>query len=400
MFKKLWLSITGIWWGLIYLLNGIGLLQTAKDMFDNKGRIVNAINAIVAWQWLPLTLFVIGVAVLVFDRLGWIGRKPKTDNREHPPQALSPDHAAPRFRIESGPTVEASHSTNIWGGGPVRFLHPAVWVSSTVTNCKAYLVRIERGDEKWPVNEQLTFSPSESHDSLAKTLHPGIEYTLDVLVIRSGGGIHVCNEKRDWRRWPRLGDIFSEPREYLLTVAIAGDGVNAQNFFLRFDWTGNWQTSWLTLEDPATAASSRIVRRSPPAPEYSQELLERARLAGVKLPDPGDRTPIELIDQAINEADSILAAWIAGKNDALLRSETNERSLRWLRETKAFVEKNFAEDHLVNFENPEKIITPGDRFRAVQEVTNALNDYPIVKEIAFKRQVLVYFREGNFRPLS
>src|SRR2546423_796701 len=78
VFKKLWLSVTGISWGLIFVLNAVGILQTAKDVLHNRGKIVIVINTIVAWQWLPLTLFILGVVALICDRLGWIRRKAET----------------------------------------------------------------------------------------------------------------------------------------------------------------------------------------------------------------------------------------------------------------------------------------------------------------------------------
>src|SRR6266496_1253660 len=175
------------------------------------------------------------------------------------PESESLEEAEFKFKMESGPNVKASYSMNMWGPNlPVRFLHPVVLVNSgTVTNCKGYLTRIAKNSEEWVGQEQLTFSPSEAHDSLEKTLHHGIRYALDVLAITSDGAIHICNEKRQWRRWPALRDIFSETGDYFLTVAIVGDGVTAQNFTLRFDWTGNWQTSWLTLHQDLLLRSNQ-----------------------------------------------------------------------------------------------------------------------------------------------
>jgi hypothetical protein len=98
-------------------------------------------------------------------------------------------------------------------------------------------------------------------------------------------------------------------------------------------------------------------------------------------------------DKLIQEAEETIEAWIAAKGDALLRSETNERSLRWLKDATAFVEQAFDAAHFKNFKNTELTLTPGDIFNAMMKVAKAQNDNPIVKEIAFKQQILVYFRK-------
>jgi hypothetical protein len=167
----------------------------------------------------------------------------------------------PKFEIQAGPNIADSYSMNWWGENvPVRFLHPIVLVDDTIPNCKAYLTRIGTNkNEDWMGQEQLTWSPSEAHDHLIKTLHPGIRYPLDVLAVTSNRTLHVCNENRDWRRWPRLHDIFSEAGDYFLAVAIAGDGVIAQTFTLRFEWTGDWQTSFLHNDTVTHQRSPEVI---------------------------------------------------------------------------------------------------------------------------------------------
>jgi hypothetical protein len=44
-----------------------------------------------------------------------------------------------------------------------------------------------------------------------------------------------------------LHEIFSEVGDYVLTVVVTGDVISSQTSFLRFNWTKNWQTSFLTL---------------------------------------------------------------------------------------------------------------------------------------------------------
>jgi hypothetical protein len=139
-------------------------------------------------------------------------------------------------------------SDNIWAPRrPVRFHHAQVWIESgTVHGCRAYLTEIKGEHKSWKGHEQLTFSPSEATDSLSKAIYAGVKYELDVLVITSDGEIHVCNHNRQWARLPRLHDLFSHRGFYDLMVSIAGEDAAAEAFSLRFQWTGNWQTSFLT----------------------------------------------------------------------------------------------------------------------------------------------------------
>jgi hypothetical protein len=122
-----------------------------------------------------------------------------------------------------------------------------VWIESgTVHGCRAYLTEIRGEHNSWKGHEQLTFSPSEATDSLSKAIYAGVHYELDVLAITSDGEIHVCNYNRQWARLPRLHDLFSHRGFYDLMLSIAGEDAAAETFSLRFEWTGNWQTSFLT----------------------------------------------------------------------------------------------------------------------------------------------------------
>jgi hypothetical protein len=97
---------------------------------------------------------------------------------------------------------------------------------------------------------------------LPRTLHHGLSYNLDVLVIVcEGSEIRVCNDKREWLRWPRLREIFADKGDYILTIKLAGDGAETKTVDIQFNWTGYWQTSFLTL----------LNEQSPP-------LTERGRL--------------------------------------------------------------------------------------------------------------------------
>jgi hypothetical protein len=145
-------------------------------------------------------------------------------------------------------TDHTCYSTNTWETGPVRFLHAKVSIDHGSVLCSAYLTKIAKGHEvKWEHGpEQITFGNHTPGDPLPRMLHHGLSYHLDVLVITmSDNGIRVCNDERIWRRWPRLHQIFAEKGDYILTIALAGDGAESDKFEIRFNWTGNSQTSFL-----------------------------------------------------------------------------------------------------------------------------------------------------------
>jgi len=149
-----------------------------------------------------------------------------------------------RFNI----LVGADHiADNIWVPGiPVRFHLAQVWIESgTVHGCRAYLTEIRGEHNFWKGNEQLTFSPSEAPDSLSKAIYAGVRYPLDILAVTYDGRIHVCNHNRQWPKLPRLHDLFSNRGYYDLMLSIAGEDAAAETFSLRFEWSGNWQSSFL-----------------------------------------------------------------------------------------------------------------------------------------------------------
>jgi hypothetical protein len=237
----------------VWFLNAMGYLQTVEQI---AGWIPwKRINES-SWWIAPVICVASLILILIVGRwpenhrtrrqLGKISDLLDSEIEKGRKQLSSVD-SRPRFSIESGPKVKDSYSMNWWAENvPVRFLHPILLVDGMIPNCKGYLTQITNNkNADWTGQEQLTWSPAEAHDHLIKTLHPGMRYPLDVLAVTSNRTLHVCNENRDWRRWPRLHNIFSEPGDYFLTVAIVGDGVTAQTFRLRFEWTLNLQTSFL-----------------------------------------------------------------------------------------------------------------------------------------------------------
>lgn len=375
VFKRLWFLITGICWGIIFLLNWLGVFETAKGVLDNRGKIVALINAAIAWQWLPLSLFLLGVVVLIFDRLGLIRHnKGKSDG----PKAEKPSGELPTqiFGVEVGP---AYISDNVLSSGvPARYLHARVSIQSgtVVHGCKAYLTEI-KGEKSWSGNEQLTFSPSEAPDSLSKAVHAGVPYLLDVLRITSDGEIHVCNHNREWPRFPRLRDLFAAPGWYELTLNLAGEDAKGEAFAIQFEWTGNWQTSFLHNADKPAQPTG--IRR--------WEVNLRYALRPIEVRDE--------LDAIIAKGDRILDTWSkadGSEGDNIgCALETHE----WCSKATIFVKRHFDIQHVDEWDDYGKTVTDYDRRKITFNMAKAgksPSDYPLAFMLANKIQILRYFR--------
>src|SRR6266436_2237661 len=59
MWKYISISLLGIWTIAVFILNWVGTLQTARDLFQNRGEVMRFIGAVLTSQWFPLTLFII-----------------------------------------------------------------------------------------------------------------------------------------------------------------------------------------------------------------------------------------------------------------------------------------------------------------------------------------------------
>ena len=168
---------------------------------------------------------------------------PGTGTKIEEIQENAPQSSPRRFGVRCGTDL---YSQNILTGNiPGRYLHAEITVSQAVSACKVYLREIRQGNKLWQGQEQLTFEPSEATDSLSKAVFQSIKYRVDVLLLPSIGGVVVCNHNRTWARGPRLNDIFAARGPYDLTIDIGGENAAGETFSLRFDWTGDWQTSFL-----------------------------------------------------------------------------------------------------------------------------------------------------------
>jgi hypothetical protein len=164
---------------------------------------------------------------------------------------------------------------------------------------------------------------------------------------------------------------------YFLDVAIVGDGVTAQTFALKFDWTGNWQTSWLTLPDRDSATRNRIPH------ETSRQPLR----------------PIEIRDALadfIQRGEAIIGRQNT-HNDVLTDSEIHKEALLWLTSVTEFVKDNMDVAHVDKLKDYRTTVERSDKYKLALNLCKAglvqPTDWPALYELAFKRQVLIYFHD-------
>jgi hypothetical protein len=348
----------------VWFLNGMGYLQTLEQV----ARWIpwNSINES-SWWIAPAIVVACLVLFLIAGR--WPEKKDRKLSQTEAPKASA------ELRLEADPNIKGCHTLNITGGGRItKYLHAAVSVNiDHVTNCKAYLTMIVEDDRiEWIGQEQLTFSPSEASDSLGKTIHHGITSFLDVLAITNDGTIYLCNEKREWLRWPRLHDIFSKHANYVLTIAIAGDGIATQSKNFVFNWTGNWQTCFLT----------------------SQPLWNEAHpLEPIQIRDE--------VDLLIERGRWLIAEWQTPRADYSKQREREEASLDWLLESTEAVKKHLKIEQFDRFMSKhtwQGAMQPGTRFKFSMNLQDAgikadTGEYELAFEVASKVELLREFRD-------
>lgn len=125
MWKYIWLCLVAIWALVYFLLNAAGTLQTAKDLFQNRGEIMKAIGAVATSQWLPLGLFIATALVILQVEFGFSWFRSRRVLRGSIPNvafAEDQDHVAGVFPLlsitNSGPptTVDIQTATIKSGG--------------------------------------------------------------------------------------------------------------------------------------------------------------------------------------------------------------------------------------------------------------------------------------------
>jgi hypothetical protein len=125
-----------------------------------------------------------------------------------------------------------------------------------VSGCFGSLTRIEGFASNRLIREQevdtLPFAPSHDPDSTSKTLSPDVPIFLDVLVVdfRSGVDQVYIAHKQHGANPARTADghyVFESVGIFSISVKMGGTGIPTQTVRFRFNWTGDYRTSELSV---------------------------------------------------------------------------------------------------------------------------------------------------------
>ncbi len=126
-----------------------------------------------------------------------------------------------------------------------------------VRECKGKLIDIQMAKNGFYLLEgqgiPLTFAPSEQSDWNNKTIYRGSIEHLDILFteLKSDGGwtIQMGTKDRTWYYDP-LDKIFKDFDKYIVHIQIVSPSETVDRKLL-FNWTGNPQTSHMSIHDPS-----------------------------------------------------------------------------------------------------------------------------------------------------
>jgi hypothetical protein len=188
------------------------------------------------WAWV-----LAGIVVAAF--LVW------RDQRALAQDAL--EKLRPKLKIACSRDIDGCVKPALWPDGPVNFFRIMVEGDcvDAVNDCKGQLTSIKHDAEiKWSGDQALlTFAPGEDNDATSKTIRHKVAEYLDILAITYTGVIRPGTRNRGWPYIPPLGQIFEEIGEYIFTVKISGQSIPTVEAILKFDWTGDYETSALSL---------------------------------------------------------------------------------------------------------------------------------------------------------
>ena len=71
------IAIAGLWAATRFFLDLWGYMQAIQEAFENRGAVMKVLGLLVASQWLPVSLFIIGVLALFYLEFGrkWLARR-------------------------------------------------------------------------------------------------------------------------------------------------------------------------------------------------------------------------------------------------------------------------------------------------------------------------------------
>jgi hypothetical protein len=159
-----------------------------------------------------------------------------------------------KLTVECNESISGCHT--MVSGASHHFFRLAVvldW-NQPATGCFGKLMKIEKDGRVIRDHdvEELPYARSHEPDALNKSLNPRVREFLDVLVV----AVHSTPQKvfapstagREITLTTQAGnDVFSEPGEYRLTVALCGKNIPTQIHELSFNWAGESTRSSLTL---------------------------------------------------------------------------------------------------------------------------------------------------------
>jgi hypothetical protein len=127
-----------------------------------------------------------------------------------------------------------------------RYLRIAVETDSKlgIRNCVGRFKQLEKNgyvvfDHETP---DLPFVPSGADDSLAKTIHYGTRYFLDVFIIATGNYPQIGIARKGLPIWNNDRSMAlcntNTKGDYIVTIYICGDGVPPVECKIRLGWTG------------------------------------------------------------------------------------------------------------------------------------------------------------------
>ena len=117
-----------------------------------------------------------------------------------------------------------------------------------LTKCTGFITSISKGGTVIMGHEsvQLTFAPAHDPDALSKTLYARVPTFLDILAITEPGMVVICT-KGFTIPFSIGGGVFNTHGVYIIRVTISGRRMSSVTASLKFDWTGDWKHSDLSL---------------------------------------------------------------------------------------------------------------------------------------------------------
>lgn len=137
------------------------------------------------------------------------------------------------------------------------FLRVAVYseCNKQISGCHAKITRIDGGEDNTSreISLPVPFSPAHDDDAFAKRI-PGKETEyIDIFTILTQNSKFVSLEHdKTYLFSNNLSQIFNNTGEYHLRLIVSGQEIITHEALLKFNWTGNWETTDLSCIEKNT----------------------------------------------------------------------------------------------------------------------------------------------------